>query len=108
MTRHIAAVLALLAALGAVFLWIDRTAYNRGYAASNAKHEAATRATQAALDAGNEIILQKSADLERFRNLARTLAMEADNDITSDPVDNRCVPTDAERLRAKRRWQVAD
>lgn len=94
--------------IAALWAYVDHRAYGRGYAAAVAVQEAEKRAMQAKLDQGAAIILQKSADLERFRNIARTLAMEIDNEIISDPVDNLCVPTDIERLRAKRRWQAAD
>lgn len=98
--------LAALALVAAFLLWFDNRAYDRGYAAAMAERQSEIAAMQKLVDAASAMTRRQAGELEAYREAARMLAMETDNEILSD--GNACVPTPDELQRARRRWSGSD
>ena len=87
-------------------LWFGTWQYNKGYAAAEAKHAADMVVIEVALKSAADETRRQASELEAYREAARMLAMETDNEILAD--GNACVPTPDELRRAKRRWGSSD
>lgn len=91
LARKFGAVLAVLAVIGAVYLWIDRTAYQRGYAVAEARLAAAQAESREA-----------TAKLETARLAAQAirdqLTRQLEDAAREDPVANPAALS-ADRVR---------
>ena len=96
----------LVIALWAGLLWFGNRKYDKGYAAAEAKHVADMVVIEVALKSAADETRRQASELEAYREAARMLAMETDNEILAD--GNACVPTPDELRRAKRRWGSSD
>ena len=96
----------LILALWAGLLWFGDRQYDKGYAAAEAKHAADMVVIEVALKSAADETQRQASELEAYREAARMLAMETDNEILAD--GNACVPTPDELRRAKRRWGSSD
>ena len=96
----------LVIALWAGLLWFGNRKYDEGYAAAEAKHVADMVVIEVALKSAADETRRQASELEAYREAARMLAMETDNEILAD--GNACVPTPDELRRAKRRWGSSD
>jgi hypothetical protein len=77
--------------------------YKKGFAAAETEHAAEIVKMQISVDSATAVIRNQATDLEKYRNAARMLAMELDNEILSD--GNSCVPSPDELQRARDRWK---
>ena len=96
----------LVIALWAGLLWFGNRKYDKGYAAAVADNQAVIEKIQIEVDQATQITRRQASELEAYREAARMLAMETDNEILAD--GNACVPTPDELRRAKRRWGSSD
>ena len=87
-------------------IWFGHNQYDEGYAAAEAKHVADMVVIEVALKSAADETRRQASELEAYREAARMLAMETDNEILAD--GNACVPTPDELRRAKRRWGSSD
>ena len=94
------------AAVGLFLLWFSDRQYDKGYAAAVADNQAVIEKIQIEVDQATQITQRQASELEAYREAARMLAMETDNEILAD--GNACVPTPDELRRAKRRWGSSD
>lgn len=94
------------AVVAAFLLWFADRNFDRGYAAAEAKRVAEIAAMQARADAASDVTRRQAGELESYRDAARMLAMETDNEILAD--GNACVPTPDELQRARKRWAGSD
>ena len=90
----------------ALLLWFGNRKYDEGHAAAEAEHAAEIVKMQINVDSATAITRRQASELESYRDAARMLAMETDNEILAD--GNACVPTPDELRRAKRRWAGSD
>jgi hypothetical protein len=91
-----------------LLVWLDRSAYNRGYAAAEFKQAAITRMVQERLDAVVAVTAKQSADLENYRDAQRILVMGLEDEIRADPAAVNRVPSPDSLRRLKRRWGIKD
>ena len=98
--------LALVLALWAGLLWFGNAQYDKGYAAAVADQQAEIEAMQQRLDATSAVTRRQAGELESYREAAKMLAMESDNEILAD--GNACLPTPDELQRARTRWAGSD
>ena len=98
--------LAAFALVAAFLLWFADRHYDRGYAAAEAVRAAEIAAMQQRVDAASDVTRRQAGELEGYRESARMLAMETDNEILAD--GNACVPTPDELQRARKRWAGSD
>ncbi len=98
--------LAAFALVAAFLLWFADRHYDRGFAAAEAERVAEIAAMQQRADAATAETRRQAGELESYRDAARMLAMETDNEILSD--GNACVPTPDELQRARKRWASSD
>lgn len=94
------------AAVGLFLLWFGDRQYDKGYAAAVADNQAVIEKIQIEVDQATAETRRQAGELESYRDAARMLAMETDNEILAD--GNACVPTPDELRRAKRRWSSSD
>ena len=87
-------------------IWFGHNQYDKGYAAAVADNQAVIEKIQIEVDQATQITQRQASELEAYREAARMLAMETDNEILAD--GNACVPTPDELRRAKRRWGSSD
>ena len=107
LARKVGAVVALIAVLGGVWWWIDRTGYQRGYAAAEAVQAAQTAAKQAQLDRAAIDMRNVAASLEAEREANRILAMGIENETRAD-VDVCRIPKPDSLRRIKGGWDAAN
>lgn len=92
--------------LSAGLIWFGHQQYDKGYAAAEAVRTAEIAAMQKRADAATDETRRQASELESYRDAARMLAMETDNEILAD--GNACVPTPDELQRARKRWASSD
>lgn len=94
------------AAVGLFLAWFSDKRYDAGFAAAVEKHEAEIQLIQRRVDLVTQETQKQASELEAYREAAKMLAMETDNEILAD--GNACVPTTDELQRARRRWSSSD
>lgn len=94
------------AAVAAFLAWFSDKRYDAGFEAAMEFREAEIRLIQRRVDQVTQETLRQASELEAYREAARMLAMETDNEILAD--GNACVPTPDELQRARRRWSSSD
>jgi hypothetical protein len=94
------------AAVGLFLAWFGDKRYDSGFAAAEEKHASEIRLIQIEVDQATAVTQRQAVELEGYREAAKMLAMETDNEILAD--GNACVPTADELQRARRRWSSSD